>query len=134
MAASIEGGGASLLDLDDLAICLAAAGDPVAAEDLGGCHRGALLEGLRAKRLARMVISWPDPVQPTLVEPRPWAVPDPDRWVTVTKTSTVPVALQVTSNGTSTAAPRARSRAAGYLEPSRLRWSLRYARPAGADL
>ena len=25
---------------------------------------------------ARMVISWPDPVQPTLVEPKPWTVPD----------------------------------------------------------
>jgi len=39
------------LDLDDLAICLAAAGDVVAAEDLGGCNGGALPEGLRSEHL-----------------------------------------------------------------------------------
>jgi hypothetical protein len=39
------------LEVDDLAIGLAAAGDVVAAEDLGGCHRGALLEGLASTRL-----------------------------------------------------------------------------------
>src|SRR5512132_3244834 len=55
----------------------------------------------------RTVSCWPDPVQPTLAEPKPWATPEPDFWVTLTKTSAVPVALQVTSTGTSTAAPRA---------------------------
>src|SRR6266536_615870 len=57
----------------------------------------------------RTVICSPDPVQPTLVEPKPWATPEPDFWVTVTSTNTVPVALQVTSTGTCTAAPLASS-------------------------
>src|SRR5215207_3385302 len=46
----------------------------------------------------------PDPVQPTLSEPKPWATPDPERWVTLTKRS-AKSALQVTSSVTSTAAP-----------------------------
>src|SRR5919198_1807625 len=52
----------------------------------------------------RTVTCWPDPVQPTLVNPNPWATPDPDFWVTLTWRS-ANVALQVTSSGTSTAAP-----------------------------
>src|SRR6266545_2511841 len=56
----------------------------------------------------RTVTCWPDPVQPTEVEPEPWATPEPAFWVTVTKTSAKD-ALQVTSSGTSTAAPRATS-------------------------
>src|SRR5512132_1262010 len=55
----------------------------------------------------RTVTCWPDPVQPTDVEPEPWATPDPAFWLTLTKTSAVLVPLQVTSTGTSTAAPRA---------------------------
>src|ERR687897_163534 len=47
----------------------------------------------------------PDPVQPTPSEPKPWATPDPERWVTVTKTSAPNGELQVTSSVTSTAAP-----------------------------
>jgi hypothetical protein len=39
------------LDLDDLAICLAATGGFVAAEDLGAYHGGALLEDPRSRRL-----------------------------------------------------------------------------------
>ena len=39
------------LDLDDLAICLAAAGDVVAAEDLGDRRGGAPPEGLRSEHL-----------------------------------------------------------------------------------
>src|SRR6266542_3998040 len=52
----------------------------------------------------------PDPVQPTFSKAVPCATPDPERWVTVTLTEAVPgAALQVTSSGTSTAAPRATS-------------------------
>src|SRR4029453_8756470 len=61
----------------------------------------------------------PDPGQPTCSEPKPWVAPDPERWVTVTCTSTVPMALQVTSSGTSTAAPRASSRAGDSTWTSR---------------
>jgi hypothetical protein len=46
----------------------------------------------------RTVTCWPDPVQPTDVEPKPSATPDPDFWVTLTKTSTLLVPLQVTSS------------------------------------
>src|SRR5829696_957769 len=61
----------------------------------------------------------PDPVQATDSKPKPSATPDPERWVTLTKTSTVPVALQVTSSGTSMAAPRARSLAGDSTWTSR---------------
>jgi hypothetical protein len=39
------------LDVDDLGIGLGAAGDPVAAEDLGACDGGPLLEGLGSEHL-----------------------------------------------------------------------------------
>jgi hypothetical protein len=42
----------SPLDFDDLAICLAAADDVIAAEDLGADNRGALLECLRSEILS----------------------------------------------------------------------------------
>src|SRR6266508_2490693 len=58
----------------------------------------------------RTVTCCPDPVQPTFSKAVPWATPDPERWVTVTLTDAVPgAALQVTSRGTLTAAPRATS-------------------------
>src|SRR6266571_1432156 len=67
----------------------------------------------------RMVTCWPDPVQPTLSKPKPWATPEPAFWVTLTLTLAVPIALQVTSSGTSTAAPRATSLAGDSTWTSR---------------
>src|SRR6266508_1754044 len=63
---------------------------------------------------------WPDPVQPTLSKAVPWAMPDPARWVTVTwMNALLGDALQVTSSGTSTAAPRATSDAGDSTWTSR---------------
>src|SRR5215218_2800774 len=61
----------------------------------------------------------PDPLQGTDSKPKPSATPDPDRWETLTKRSTLPVPLQVTSSGTSIAAPRARSLAGDSTWTSR---------------
>jgi hypothetical protein len=66
----------------------------------------ALPDGLA---VTRTTTSWPPPVHPKLANPEPAATPLPTRWVTVTKTSTGSVALQVASSGTSTAAPLATS-------------------------
>src|SRR6266508_3738330 len=50
----------------------------------------------------------------------PWAMPDPARWVTVTwMNALLGDALQVTSSGTSTAAPRATSDAGDSTWTSR---------------
>src|SRR5215218_3902296 len=67
----------------------------------------------------RTMTCWPDPVQPTEVKPEPWATPDPAFWLTLTKTSALLVPLQVTSSGTSTAAPRATSLAGDSTWTSR---------------
>jgi hypothetical protein len=107
------------LDLDGLAICLVTADSSAAGEDLGRCHRGAMLEGLASLAWTRTMTCWPDPVQPTEVKPEPWATPDPAFWLTLTKTSALLVPLQVTSSGTSTAAPRATSLAGDSTWTSR---------------
>src|SRR6266540_3244666 len=77
------------------------------------------LKAFPAEARARMTICSPDPVQPTCSDPKPWARPDPDRWVTVTKTSAPNGELQVTSSVTSTAAPLETSRAGDSTWTSR---------------
>src|SRR6266508_3685705 len=77
------------------------------------------LKAFPAEARARMTTSSPDPVQPTCSDPKPWATPDPERWVTVTKTSAPNGELQVTSSVTSTAAPRETSLAGDWTWTSR---------------
>src|SRR6266545_345281 len=76
------------------------------------------LKAFPAEARARMTICSPDPVQPTFSDPKPWARPDPDRWVRATWTNGSG-ALQVTSSVTSTAAPRETSLAGDWTWTSR---------------
>src|SRR6266508_3231437 len=76
------------------------------------------LKAFPAEARARMTTSSPDPVQPTCSDPKPWARPDPDRWVRATWTNGSG-ALQVTSSVTSTAAPRETSLAGDWTWTSR---------------
>src|SRR6266511_4110265 len=76
------------------------------------------LKAFPAEARARMTTSSPDPVQPTCSDPKPWARPDPDRWVRATWTNGSG-ALQVTSSVTSTAAPLETSLAGDWTWTSR---------------
>lgn len=57
---------------------------------------GPCLKVFPALAVTRTVICSLDPVQPTEVDPEPWATPDPAFWVTVTLTNAALVTLQVT--------------------------------------
>src|SRR4029453_14657896 len=67
----------------------------------------------------RTTICSPDPVQATFSKAKPWATPDPDFWVTLTKTSAPNGELQVTSSVTSTRGPLGARCAGGSTWTSR---------------